>query len=114
MLFPFQSFLEHFSASIASMMSDMKIKMAMMMKDTDQSIASIMTDGCNMGIKSLSRYLNQYKNASRESKEIAERLKDFTPKLHPDIKRGFVRNFIDNVTQADEGCDMKYMQYVED
>ena len=46
--------------------------------------------------------------------EIAERLKDFTPKLHPDIKRGFVRNFIDNVTQADEGCDMKYMQYVED
>ena len=46
--------------------------------------------------------------------EIAERLKDFCPKLHPDIKRGFVRNFIDNVTQADEGCDMKYMQYVED
>jgi len=46
--------------------------------------------------------------------EIAERLKDFKPKLHPDIKRGFVRNFIDNVTQADEGCDMKYMQYVED
>ena len=46
--------------------------------------------------------------------EIAARLKDFTPKLHPDIKRGFVRNFIDNVTQADEGCDMKYMQYVED
>ena len=46
--------------------------------------------------------------------EISERLKDFTPKLHHDIKRGFVRNFIDNVTQADEGCDMKYMQYVED
>jgi len=46
--------------------------------------------------------------------EIAERLKDFKPKTHPDIKRGFVRNFIDNVTQADEGCDLKYMQYVSE
>ena len=33
-------------------------------------------------------------------------------KNHPDIKRGFLRNFIDNVTQADEGCDLTYMQYV--
>ena len=45
--------------------------------------------------------------------EMAERLKDFTPKEHKDIKRGFVRNFIDNVTQADEGCDLTYMQYKE-
>ena len=45
--------------------------------------------------------------------EIAGRLKDFVPKEHSDIKRGFVRNFIDNVTQADEGCDLTYMQYVE-
>lgn len=43
--------------------------------------------------------------------EIKERLKEFTPKEHADIKRGFVRNFIDNVTQADEGCDLTYMQY---
>lgn len=45
--------------------------------------------------------------------EIAERLKNFEPKQHPDIKRGFVRNFIDTVTQADEGCDLTYMQYKE-
>lgn len=43
--------------------------------------------------------------------EIKERLKEFTPKEHADIKRGFVRNFIDNATQADEGCDLTYMQY---
>ena len=43
--------------------------------------------------------------------EIAARLKTFNPKIHSDIKRGFVRNFIDNVTQADEGCDLTYMQY---
>ena len=46
--------------------------------------------------------------------ELAERLKNVKKKEHPDIKRGFVRNFIDNVTQADEGCDLTYMQYVED
>lgn len=45
--------------------------------------------------------------------EIAERLKNFEPKRHDDIKRGFVRNFIDSVTQADEGCDLTYMQYKE-
>lgn len=43
--------------------------------------------------------------------KITERLKSFKPKTHSDIKHGFVRNFIDNVTQADEGCDFTYMQY---
>ena len=41
--------------------------------------------------------------------EIAARLADFKPKEHPDITRGFVRNFIDHVLQADQGCDMDYM-----
>jgi len=45
--------------------------------------------------------------------ELYKRLSEFTPKHHPDIKRGFVRNFIDHVTQADEGCDMDYLQYKE-
>ena len=41
--------------------------------------------------------------------EIAARLKDVMLKEHPDITRGFVRNFIDNVLQANEGCDLKYL-----
>ena len=41
--------------------------------------------------------------------EMAARLKAVAPKEHPDIERGFVRNFIDNVLQADEGCDMRYL-----
>ena len=45
--------------------------------------------------------------------ELKERLSHIDIKEHKDIKRGFVRNFIDNVTQADEGCDLKYMQYKE-
>lgn len=43
--------------------------------------------------------------------ELKARLDGFKPALHPEIERGFVRNFIDNVTQADEGCDLTYLQY---
>ena len=42
--------------------------------------------------------------------EIEYRLKDFKPKAHPEIRRGFVRNFIDHVSQADKGCDLDYME----
>lgn len=74
---------------VASVMSDMKLKMTMMMNDSDKKIASVMTDGCNMGIKSLSKYLNQYKNASPESKEIAKRLIASEEYLETNI-RGFL------------------------
>ncbi len=42
--------------------------------------------------------------------EIQRRLADFQPQNHPEIRRGFLRNFIDTVTQADEGCDLTYLQ----
>ena len=59
---------------IARAMSGMKIGATMMVKASDKSIADLMTDGCDMGIKSLSGFLNQYKNASDEAKTIAKRL----------------------------------------
>lgn len=46
--------------------------------------------------------------------EFNKRMKNVKRKTHPDITRGFVKNFIDNVTQADEGCDLTYMQYREE
>ena len=55
-------------------MSDAKICTKMMMKNTDEAIADIMTDGCDMGIKSLHRYMNKYPNATSEAKELAKRL----------------------------------------
>ena len=44
------------------------------MDDSDASIADLITDGCNMGVKSLSRYLNQYQAADEETKDIAKKL----------------------------------------
>ena len=55
-------------------MSDMKISAKMMMKNTDAAIADVMTDGCDMGIKSLHKYLNKYHRADEKSKSIAKRL----------------------------------------
>ena len=59
---------------VARAMSDMKIRGMLMFNNSEKTVADLMTDGCNMGIKSLSRYLNQYKNATEESKNIAKQL----------------------------------------
>ena len=59
---------------VARTMSSMKICGTMMMKESDKTIADLMTDGCDMGIKSLSRYLNKYKHADESAKNIAKRL----------------------------------------
>lgn len=42
--------------------------------ESDATIADLITDGCNMGVKSLSRYLNQYQAADEETKDIAKKL----------------------------------------
>lgn len=58
---------------VARAMSEMKIA-AKMIAPTESTIADVMTDGCDMGIKSLSRYINKYKNADMDSREIANKL----------------------------------------
>ena len=59
---------------IARGMSNMKIFTSMLTNETDKKIADLMTDGCDMGIKSLSKQLNKYKNADDSAKNIAKRL----------------------------------------
>ena len=59
---------------IAKGMSWMKTTVKLGMEDTDATIADLMTDGCNMGVKSLNRYLNQYEAADETSKNIAKKL----------------------------------------
>lgn len=71
---------------MAKSMSWMETNMKLMMDDSDRKIADIMTDGSNMGVKSLSRYLNQYKAADEESKDIAKKLIALEEKLVQDIR----------------------------
>ncbi len=44
-----------------------------------------------------------------DEEEIKRRLERIAPETHPEITRGFLRTFLDNVLQADEGCDLKYL-----
>ena len=66
---------------IATGMSWMKTTMKLVMHESDHTIADLMTDGCDMGVKSLSRYLNQYAAADEKSKEIAKRLIELEERL---------------------------------
>lgn len=70
-------------------MSRMKTNMKLMMDKSDETIADLMTDGCNMGVKSLNKYLNEYKAAEEKVKDITKRLINLEEKLAIDI-RGYL------------------------
>ena len=74
---------------IAQGMSWVKTNFKLMMHESDHTIADLMTDGCDMGVKSLSKYLNQYKAADESSKDIAKRLIALEETLGKDI-RGYL------------------------
>ena len=74
---------------IAKGMSHVMTEMKLMMKGSDATVADLMTDGCNMGVKSLNKYLNEYKAADERSKDVAKRLINLEEKLAVDI-RGFL------------------------
>ncbi|MBQ2748452.1 MAG: hypothetical protein IKM13_07850 [Clostridia bacterium] len=71
---------------VARGMSWMKTNVMLGMDDSDATVADLMTDGCNMGVKSLSRYLNQYQAADEPTKDIAKRLIHLEEQLAVDIR----------------------------
>lgn len=56
---------------IAEAMSSMKTSFKLATNHTDEEIADLMIDGCNMGIKSVSKYMNQYSNANEDIMQLA-------------------------------------------
>lgn len=71
---------------MAKSMSWIKTNVKLVMNESDATIAELMTDGCNMGVKSLHQYLNQYKAADEKTKDIAKRLINLEEKLAIDIR----------------------------
>lgn len=71
--------------AVARQMAKMKIGTMMRIKRDDSTAADLITDGCNMGVKSLNRYLNEYEYADVTSRNIANRLIDLEEKLAHDI-----------------------------
>ena len=72
---------------VAKGMSWVKTNAKLVMDESDHTIADLMTDGCNMGVKSLNRYLNQYKAADEETKNITKKLIRIEEKLTADVQK---------------------------
>lgn len=72
---------------MAKGMSWMKTNVRMAVDKSDNTVADLITDGCNMGAKSLSRYLNQYKSADHISRDITARLINIEDQLVTDIRQ---------------------------
>ena len=68
-------------------MSWIKTNMKLGMNDSDATIADLLTDGCDMGIKSLYKYMNQYDDADKIAKEICEKLIGIEEKLEKDLRK---------------------------
>jgi len=71
---------------MAEAMSWMKTNMKLTIDESDETIAGLMTDGCNMGAKSLHRYINQYKAADEDSRDIAQRLAAMEEQLTEEMR----------------------------
>lgn len=72
--------------AIAKGMSWLKTNIKMSMDKSDSTVADLMTDGCDMGIKYLYKYLNQYKAASNKAKDICKRLISIEETLRQDLR----------------------------
>lgn len=71
---------------MAKSMSWVKTNVKLIMNESDSTIADLMTEGCNMGVKSLNKYLNEYEAADEKSKDITKKLIKLEEKLVEDIR----------------------------
>ncbi len=74
---------------MAKSMSWLKTNMKMSMEHSDATAADLITDGCNMGIKSLFKYLNQYPAADSRIRALCQKLIKIEEDLRRDL-RGYL------------------------
>lgn len=72
--------------TMAKSMSWLKTSMKMGMDDSDETVADLITDGCNMGIKSLYKYMNQYPGANSKVKDLCKRLISIEDQLREELR----------------------------
>mgnify|MGYP003210763339 FL=1 len=58
------------AAAFSRLTTDVKL----MIHDDSSQIAKLLMDGCNMGIQSIGKFLNEYEEASSESRSLAKKL----------------------------------------
>ena len=71
---------------MASAMSWISTEMKMMMKDDDKQVAKIMTEGCDMGVRSICGFINQYSGASKSAIGLAKDLVKIEEEFREEMK----------------------------
>ncbi len=71
---------------MAKGMAWLKTNVVLTVENSDKNIAKLITDGCDMGTKTLSQYVNKFESASDEAKDIAKRLIKIEDDLAADIR----------------------------
>lgn len=71
---------------MAEAMAQFKTRFQLQIQGSDQTAASLLTTGSDMGVKSLSRYLNQYAAADEISKNIAKELIEIETLLSKELR----------------------------
>lgn len=71
---------------MAKMMSWVKTNFKLGDEESDRVVADLITDGCNMGVKSLYRYLHQYKAADEDVKKLVGKVIEVEEKLIKEMR----------------------------
>ena len=71
---------------MAKAMSWIKINVKLLENNTDKTVADLISDGCAMGIKQVSGYINQYKNADKQAVSLANDIVKHEEKLMQDLR----------------------------
>ena len=72
---------------IAGTFSWLSTEIKLKLDNDDKKIAKIMMDGCNMGIQSVTEYINKYTNASSDSIARAKKLVKLEESFMDDMKK---------------------------
>ena len=72
--------------AMAKGMSWMKTNVKLAVEDSDRVCADLITDGCNMGVKTLYRYLNEYAAAEEEAQEFCKSIIRLEENLADEMK----------------------------
>lgn len=70
------------AAAFSRITTDVKL----MLHDDSSQIAKLLMDGCNMGIQSIGKFLNEYEEASSESRSLAKKLLHMDEQLMKELK----------------------------
>lgn len=74
-------------SAMAKAMAWTKINIKVMTDKNDKTIAKLITEGCDMGTRTLYGFINEYKQADKQVRDIAETIINIEEKLRDDLRR---------------------------